>query len=363
MTTEQPDDAPDTGDTADTAESAAAHRRRTGRSIAAALIGIVAVIGLVGGALGLWTIQTAADSERFEAQVADLLQEEEISDALARRIIAELSETISLQATVQDAMPEILDPAIELLAAGVRSRLEDRLAEFVRTPEVAETVAGAAGRAHEFAVDVIEGDAAPDGILIEDDEVRINLLPLTARALTAMQEVGLLGDVVVPELERGGDPDEQRAELADALGRDLPDDFGTPVVFRSDSLDRAGDSVQLARDILVLAKRTAWFLLIGGAVLAGVSIWLSAHRLRSGAYLVAGLFGVALVVRLVAGRATERLPDAVEQPGAKRTIREVASGLESSLNNTMLGYAIIGLLALAVGAAAQFDLVGRLRRR
>ncbi len=334
-----------------------------GRTFAAALTGVVAVVGLVGGALGIWTIRTASDSERFEEKVAELLQDEEISDALARRVMTELSDTIGLQTTVEEAMPEILAPAIDLLAAGVRARIEDRLAELVRTPEVSGAVAGAAGRAHELAIDVIEGDAAPDGVLVEEGEVRVNLLPLTARGLTALQEVGLLRDVTVPDLERGGDPDDQRAALATALDRDLPADFGTPVVFRSDSLDRAGDSVQVVRDLLVLAKRTAWFLLIGGLALAGVSIWLSAERLRSATFIVAGLFVFVLVIRLVMGRATDRIPGVVEAPGARKTVDEIASGLESSLNQTMLGYAVIGLIALAIAAAVHVDVVGRVRSR
>jgi len=224
-------------------------------------------------------------------------------------------------------------------------------------------VAAAAGRSHELAIDVIDGDALPDSVDVTDGEVRVNLLPLTARALTSMQEVGLLADVTVPVLERGGDPAEQRAELAAALGRDLPSDFGTPVVYRSDSLARAGDTVQVVRDVLVLAKRTAWFLLIGGLALAGLAIWLSRLRWRSASFLVAGVFLFALIIRLVMSRATDRLPNAVEGSGAKATIRDVAAGLEQSLNRTMAGYATLALVVLAVAATVRFDLLGRARRR
>lgn len=344
--------------------SALRGRRASGpaRAVAAGIAGVVAVLGLVGGILGFWTLRTATDSDRFEARVQALLEDEQVSDALAERVVTEVADAVGIQQAVDAAVPEVLRPAIDLLAAGVRSRLEDRLGQLIRSPEVADDVAAAAGRSHELAVDVIEGDAQLDGVRIEDGEVRVNLLPLTARALTAMQEVGLLRDVIVPELDRTGDPDAQRAELEAALGRDLPDEFGTPVVFRNESLDQAGDTVRLVGDVLVLAKQTVWFLLVGGLGLAALAIWLSAERWRSASFIVAGMFLVTLAIRLVLARVSDRLPDTVEQPGARQTVREIAEGLEQSLNQTMTVYSVLGLVALFIAATVHFDLVGRLRR-
>lgn len=329
----------------------------------AAITGVVAVLGLVGGILGFWTMRTATDSERFEEQVETLLQDQEISDALATRVVTEVVDGVGVREAVEAAVPEVLQPAVDLLAAGVRSRVEDRVAELIRSPSVAESVAAAAGRAHGLAVDVVEGDADLERVEIEDGEVRVNLLPLAVRALSAMQEVGLLRDVVLPQLEPGGDPDVQRAELSAALDRDLPDGFGTPVVFRSESLAQAGDTVDVVRDVLVLAKRTFWFLLLGGLALAAVSIRLSSRRWRSAAFIVAGMFTFTLAVRLVLARATDRLPEVVEQPGARETVRELSADLARSLNETMLFYSVVALLALGVAAAVEFDVVGRLRRR
>lgn len=352
------------GPAADRTPSGTRAPRRSGRAraIAAAATGVVAVVGLVGGILGVWTLRTATDSDRFEARVQTLLEDEDISDALAERVVTEVAETVGIQQAVEAAVPEVLRPAIELLAAGARSRLEDRVAQLIRSPEVAGDVAVAAGRAHALAVDVVEGDDVVDGVEIGDGEVRVNLLPLTARTLTAMQELGLLRDVVVPELDRSGDPDVQRAELEAALGRDLPDGFGTPVVFRSDSLVQVGDTVQVVGDVLVLAKQTFWLLLVGGLGLAALSIWLSAERWRSASFIVAGMFLVTLAIRLVLARASERLPDTVAQPGARETVREIAEGLERSLNQTMVLYSASALVALAIAAVVHFDLVARLRR-
>lgn len=334
-----------------------------GRPIVAGIIGVVAVLSMVLGVVGFWTVDTATDSERFERRMQELLQDEAISNALAERVVTEVAGAINLREAVRSVVPEVLDPAVDLLLAGVRSRVEDRTAELIRSPVVSENVAAAAGRAHEAAVDVIEGESVVDGVTVTDGEVRINLLPLMGRAITAVQEVGLLRDVVVPELDRGGDPREQRAALAAALGRDLPEGFGEPVVFRSESLSEVGGTVEVVRDTFVLAKRVFWILLLAGLGLAALSIRLSVQRWRAAAFLVAGLFLMALIFRLVLAAASSRVPDVVEAPGARETVRQVASNLENSFNQTLTWYATIVLLAFIAVALIEFGLPAWRRRR
>ncbi|MCB0967586.1 MAG: hypothetical protein KDB37_12185 [Ilumatobacter sp.] len=330
---------------------ASAPRSRRGRSIGAGLIGVAAVACLVAGLLGAWTVQTATDTERFESKVETLLLDEEISDALARRVVAEVAEGIGIRDAIHDAVPEVLEPAVDLLLAGVRTRVEDRLAELVRTPEVAEGVAVVAGRAHATAVAVLEGDDVVDGVDVSNGEVRINLLPLTTRALGILQdEFGLFGDVDLPEMDRTGDPAQQRAALEAAFDRDLPDEFGTPVVFESERLDDVGAEVQTLQDLFLLAKRAYWLLIIAGLALAGVSIWLSAQRWRAAAYLVAGMFATALVFRIVGGEASDRLPEVVQSPGARATVSSVTDALVADLNQTLLVCAVVTLMALVAAA-------------
>jgi hypothetical protein len=338
-------------------------RSSRGRTIAAGIVGVVAVVGLVVGIVGFWTVRTATDSDRFEHRVEELLVQEDVSDGLSRRVVDEVATAVGIRDALTDVVPDVLQPVVDLMLAGVRARVEDRLAELIREPEVAETVAAAAGRAHEAAINVLEGDAGVDGVEITGGEVRINLLPLSARAIGVMQEVGLFRDVTVPVFDRGGDPDEQRAELEAALGRDLPDDFGQPVVFRSESLDELGQTVQRAQDLFLLAKRANWVLMLVGVGLGALAIWLSRVRWRAACFLVAGLLLFALVLRIVMDRVGARLPYAVVEPGAQETVRQVADGLEASLNRTMIAFSSFAVLALVVVAAVQLGVPWWQRRR
>lgn len=322
--------------------------RPAAMSFASAVVGIVAVVALIGGVVGFWALRTASDSDRFERVAEGLLRDEEISDALAVRVVDEVAEAIDVRGALHEIAPDRLDPVVDVLLAGVRSRVDQRVGQLLRSDIVASTVSEAAGRSYEVAIKVIEGDSVVDGVDVSDGAVRVNLLPLTARAIGALQEVGLFRDVDVPEFARGGDPDEQRQQLGDALGRDLPEGFGQPVMFRSDWLDEAGNTVQLARDALVLAKRTFWVLLVVGVALGAASIWLARRRLRAAAYLVAGLFAGTLAVRLFGAETRTRAPDIVDDVGARAAVTQIATGLEESLNRTMLWFSLLALLALLV---------------
>jgi uncharacterized membrane-anchored protein YhcB (DUF1043 family) len=320
------------------------------RTVLTAIVGVLAVVALVAGVLGFWTIRVAANSERFETKTEELLRTEEISDALARRIVSEVASALELSEALDAVVPDILEPTVAVLLAGVRSRVELQLGEQLRQDRFVELVGGAVGTAHSAAVDVIQGDDVVDGVTVVDGQVKVNLLPVVALALTNFQEIGLFPDADIPDLDRTGDPDDQRQQLSTALDRELPEDFGEIVVVTSDSLERAGSTVQRVRDVLVLARRTFWLLLAVGLGFGALAVWLSARRWRSASFLVAGLFAVTLIVRLVVGRARDKLPNVVEQPGARATVDELARGLEQSLNSTLLWVSVSALVVLIATA-------------
>jgi hypothetical protein len=160
------------------------------RSVVSGLVGVIALIGLTGATVGFWTLRTAEDSDRFEARVEHLLQREDISTALARRVVAEVVVVLPLADAVDEVVPTVLKPAADMLLAGVRSQVEERLAEAIRSPRVSGIIAASAGAAYATAVKVLEGDHVVNGVAIEGGEVRVNLLPLTATTISLLQNVG-----------------------------------------------------------------------------------------------------------------------------------------------------------------------------
>lgn len=317
-----------------------------GRTLTVVLLGAMSVVLLYGSLLGFWTLRTATDSERFEERIEEILQSEEVSAALARVVLEEVGASLDLRGEVVAITPDSIDPVVDLLFAGLQSRLEDRLAELIRQPAISSNVAAVAGAAHELAIKVLEGERLVDFASVDDGQVRINLVPLAARALDLLPDFGILADTDIPEFERGGDPAEQVAELEDALGRDLPENFAQPVIFTSTTLEQAGDTVDLVRSVLLLAKRAFWILLIAGLGVGALAIWMSQRRLRTASYLVGGLLAVFAVTAYLTDTVAGRVPQAVVNPGASATVNAVVTGLQRDLNRMLLLVAVIAIAGL-----------------
>ncbi len=259
---------------------------------------------------------------------------------------------MDLRTPLVEITPDSLDPVIDVLLAGVEARLQGQVTELIQRPEVASTVAEIAGRAHALAVDVLEGESVSDRLNVDGDAVRINLVPLVARALGLLPDLGLFADVEVPQFEPGGDPAAQVADLEAAFDVELADDFAQPVIFRSDTLEELGTTVDLARSLLFFARAGLWVLLIVGAAFAVLSIRLATRRLRAAVVLVAGVVALSLLTRAITGTLASRVPDAVEDPGARATVGEIVLGLQRDLSTTLIWYSLLALLALGVASSA-----------
>ncbi len=134
-------------------------------------------------------------------------------------------------ASSASVLPDDLDRLEPVIVAGVQTAVDRGVTRALASPEVQKIITQIVERAHSRAMDVLQGDGLSGAISSVDGEVTVNLLPLIGRGLTRLQELGLFDDLEIPDLSAEGDPDEQIADLEQATGRDLPDDFGQLVVY------------------------------------------------------------------------------------------------------------------------------------
>jgi hypothetical protein len=166
--------------------------------------------------------------------------------------------------------------------------------------------------------------------------------------LTALQRLGFADDVTVPEITRDGDPTEQIAELEQAFTRDLPDDFGQIVVYRSDSLAEKGETLERAQQLLVTIKRGFVAAMIV-TVLALVGAVLLAHkRLRAVVILLLSSAAVFLIARAVVNKVLDDVPSIASTPAGRTaldvTMRELAEGLLGALAVVALLFVMAALV-------------------
>jgi hypothetical protein len=200
---------------------------------------------------------------------------------------------------------------------------------------------------------VLEGDGLADGISVSDGEVSVNLLPLVGRGLALLQSWGLLADVEVPTLSAEGDPDEQRAALSAALGRELPAGFGQLVVYEGEAVANAQESVQSAQQLLAAAKRALWLIAVLVVVLTAATILLAPRRWRAVLVLSVGTAAALVVLRVATRQAVDDAGDLAARPGGKAAIESILGGASQSL---VRAFGVVLLVALVATVIALYAL-------
>jgi hypothetical protein len=327
------------------------------RGAVAVGLGVLTIVVLIPTTVAVWAQATVFDSEKVASVVGDALAEPEVSAALADYVTEQVFLAVDIDAIVSELVPDQLARLVPVIADGARTAVDRRLTAAMSDADVQAVITEVVERAHRRAMQLLQGDGLVDGITVVDGEVSVNLLPLVGRGLTQLQGIGLLSNLDVPELTADGDPDEQIAALEAATGRDLADDFGQLVVYRSDTLAERQASLQSAQSVFAFAKRAVWVLVALTVVLLAATIVVARDRWR--AVLVLGLSGIATMVfiRSAVRRVADDAPELAAKPGGRAAISAILDGATTGLLR------LAGLLLIVAAAGVAFALLRRRWRR
>ena len=329
--------------------------------MAAGVVGAIALVAVVAGVAGVWATRAMFDEHRVAVAAEAALDEPGVTDALAVRLADDAVVAVDLESIVDRVLPPALHPLTPAVVGGAHTLVETELVELLADPGVRDGLTTVFERSYGALLDVLRGDGLVDGITVEHGEVSVNFLPLIARGVAALQRFGLADEVVVPELTIDGDPAAQRLELEQALGRELPDEFGQVVVYRSESLADAGRSLDEAQRLLVLIRRTLLIVLAVVVVASIATVTLARRRPRAAALLLGALACTFVLCRAIVGALLDDVPSAAKTP-AGQTALDVAA---RSLTDGLLAAFGTGAVLFACGALVAYalDADGQLRRR
>jgi hypothetical protein len=307
-------------------------QRHRARSITATVLGILAVLVLTVGIGAVWAKVTVLRSDRVAELVNDAIAQPEVQQALATYLADSAATAADLESALRNVLPDALDRFAPSIAAGAESAVERVLERVLSTEQFQQIVTTVVEKAHAEAMRVLRGDGLPGGINVENGKVSLNTLPLLTQALTALQSAtGLFSNVEIPQLSAGGDPAEQEAELEAAFGRDLPAGFGQLVVYQSDTVAKAQESVQNAQRLFVIAKRALLAVILLSVVLVAATILVAPRRARAVLVLALGTTAAMVILRSAVRAVVNQAPDLTDRPGAKAAIRSILGGASESL--------------------------------
>ena len=197
-----------------------ARARRPVRGIASWILTVLAAIAVTLSVVGFWVHQTVLETDAFMAAVTPVVQSESVQAVVSERLSDEVLEALDLEARVADrisgaaeSMTDVLTDALGLsgsqatrlqrieqalqglappISAGLESRIREAVSNFVASAAGADLLVDIVTVAHERTVLLLrdELDQLPR-IVVEDGEVRVNLVPMLAEAIRSVVNAGI----------------------------------------------------------------------------------------------------------------------------------------------------------------------------
>jgi hypothetical protein len=292
-----------------------AHGRVMSRKRSAAvwtLLVLAAIITLV-SILTLWVNRQLLDNGEFRRANAKIIRDPRVQSALATFMVNQLYDSVNVQQTLENKLPQNLKGLAAPLATALRQPATNAAEALIRRPRFQQLYINLSGVAHQKLVNVLENKTGY-GIDTGNGVVTLDLHTFITELAT---ELGVPASVVSK----------------------IPASKGTLTIMRSDQLAAAQQGVRLIRVlsafllILVLAMIAAAIYLARGARRATL-------RNAGWAFVVVGL--IVLILRRVIGNYAL---DALASPGYRGTIHDVWI-----IGTEILGQ--IGVATLIYGAVA-----------
>jgi hypothetical protein len=314
------------------------------RAALAGIAGVIAIVGLIASVVAVWGHGVLFDEDRVASAVDSALEQPEVTAALATYVTDQVIAAADLDQVVEGILPTNLARLTPALVGGARSLVIDQLDTLLATPRVRGIVTGLVRQGHRSAMRLLEGDGVLDGVSVQAGEVTVNLLPLVGLGLQSVQSIGLLSGVTIPELTVDGDPAAQQAALEAALGRTLADDFGQLVVYRSDALANAGNTLSNVQRTMAVVKRAMVAVLLATVVAFAAALLLARRRRRALVTLVLASVAAFVLTRAVIVRVVQKAPTLAIDPAARAAIAASVQRLADGLLTAITLLVIVGLL-------------------
>jgi len=332
----------------ETLEGPPQKRHRTRRIVAAILL-VITILVFTVTVPAAWGARTVLNTDRYVATVAPLANDPAVQESIARKVTAQVFEALNVEGVISDALASIGDRATVLagpLTTALRGFVQEQVLRVVQS-DAFDTFWTEANRfVHTQVVEILKGNE--EQVSVVEGKVLLNLVPLINLALAQIDRVAsdLIGrDVTLPTIEPDTPREEAVNRIEQALGVDLPDDYGSIEVYDADSLAALQQALFTFQRLLVL-------LLVMIPVLIAVTLLVSTRRRRTLIQLtVGGAIGLVLIRRFaIIGR--DSLFESVDTEDFP-SVRVLTEELMSSLfryTGVLLAIVLLALLiALLTG--------------
>jgi hypothetical protein len=287
----------------------------TRRVVAIVLIVLASLIGFF-SVFALWIKRQALETETWTRTSSQLLENEEIRDAVADFLVAKLYANVDVEDQIAQRLPPEFQGLAGPAAGGLRQAATAGAQRALEQPRVQAAWENANRVAHEKL------------LLLLDDE-----LPGASTG----------GGVVTLDLRTILAQIGNQVGIGDNLADKLPQDAAQIEILQADELEQAQEATQLLRTL-------AWFLTALTLVLYGVAIFINRGRRRETlrsvgiAFIVVGIL-VLFAHRIAGGAVVDALTGTAASEEPARATWDIATSLLVATGQAIVGYGIVIVLA------------------
>jgi hypothetical protein len=272
-------------------------------------------------AFASWANRQALDTDEWTKTSSELLESEEIRNALAIYLVDELYANVDVQGEVRAALPPEAKGLAGPVSGGLREFAERVARRALEGPRVQAAWENLNRAAHEQFVKIVK-DEGGTTVSATGGEVTLDLG-------TLVEQVGA------------------RLGIGANLAEKLPPDAGQLTVLRSDQLDAGQDAADLIESLVIV-------LLVLGLALYALALYLSPGRRRETLRAIGWTFViVGLLVLVVRGIAGGAVVDALAKTAAVEPAAQDVWTIGTSLLAEIAGGLIVnGIIILVVAWVA-----------
>ncbi len=312
------------------------------RNVASWVLVVLAVLATVLALMSMWTFRTLNNTDLFVDRVGSIIEQPEVSQAVGERAAAELVDALDLQGRIADVLPEQAALVAAPITTAAQNYLASAATSLIQTEQFQAVWDATLAQGHRLSIGVLSGN---DTEVVENSDglIVLNITPVVNALL--VEGAGFLSDLlnrdisaptITPETI-----DDAIAALEEQLDTELPNDFGTIVLFESEDLASA-------QSLYATVKTLIWIGPIAALVLIGLALAVSTRRVRTMAAIVVGVALGLLLVRLSLAPAQESLAAAVSDAGLSAAVGAAFSEVTSSLVNGIAVVLVLGIIAAIV---------------
>ncbi len=276
-------------------------------------------------AMASWVDRQVLDTDEWTKTSSELLENEDIREALATYLVDELYANVDVQGELETALPPAAKGLSGPAAGGLREFADRAANRALEGPRVQATWEQLNRAAHETFVAIVK-DESTANVSTSGGEVTLELRPVVENIA---QRVGLSG-----------------------LAQKLPPDAGTLTVLESDQLG-------LAQDIADMIEALVIVLLVLGLALYGLALYLSRGRRRQTLRAIGLIFvtvGVLLlIVRSFVGNiVVDELAKTATVESAADDVWAIGTSLLSAIAGNLIINGFIILIAAWVAGSTSW---------